>query len=85
MRAGEIRQFCALQAEGVALSRVEASEPDAVGDIVLCMSQMNLSARACHRILKFARTISDLAGCDVIQSLHLVEALHASPSSEVDD
>jgi magnesium chelatase family protein len=26
------------------------------------MSQLNLSARACHRILKLARTIADLAG-----------------------
>jgi len=28
---------------------VEASGPDAGGDIVLCMTQMNLSARAYHR------------------------------------
>ncbi|HKJ37942.1 MAG TPA: hypothetical protein VJ972_04145 [Anaerolineales bacterium] len=39
------------------------------------MSQMNLSARAYHRILKLARTIADLAGSDEIQSPHLVEAL----------
>ena len=32
MRVGEIRQFCRLQDEGAALSRVEASEPDAGGD-----------------------------------------------------
>lgn len=37
---------------------------DAVGDIVLCMSQLQLSARAYHRILKLARTIADLAGSD---------------------
>jgi len=42
------------------------------------MSQLNLSARAYHRILKLARTISDLAGCEEIQSVHLAEALHAS-------
>ncbi len=32
MRVGEIRQFCKLQPEGVVLSRVEASELDALGD-----------------------------------------------------
>jgi hypothetical protein len=32
MRVGEIRQFCRLQEEGVALSRVEASAFDAGGD-----------------------------------------------------
>jgi predicted ATPase with chaperone activity len=37
------------------------SEFDA-GDIVLCMSQLNLSACACHSILRLARTIADLAG-----------------------
>ena len=32
------------------------------------MRQMNLSARAYHRILKLARTIADLAGSDRIQT-----------------
>jgi magnesium chelatase family protein len=51
MRVGEIRQFCKLQDEGQSLMRA-------------AMSQMNLSARAYHRILKLARTIADLAGGD---------------------
>ncbi|MFN8402397.1 MAG: hypothetical protein U0V48_02420 [Anaerolineales bacterium] len=46
---GEIRQFCQLQDEGQSLMRA-------------AMSQMNLSARAYHRILKLSRTIADLAG-----------------------
>jgi len=37
------------------------------------MSQMNLSARAYHRILKLARTISDLAGSDQIQTPHVAD------------
>ncbi len=58
------------------------SKFDAGGDIVLCMTQMNLSARTYHRILKLAGTIADLAGSEEIQSAHLAEALHASQSSK---
>jgi magnesium chelatase family protein len=43
------------------------------------MSQMNLSARAYHRILKLARTIADLMGSEEIQSAHLAEALQYCP------
>ena len=66
MRVGEIRQFCKLQDEGQHLMRS-------------AMTQLNLSARAYHRILKLARTIADLAGCEEIQSVHLAEALQYRP------
>ena len=36
---------------------------------------MNLSARGYHRILRVARTIADMGGCERIKSEHLAEAL----------
>lgn len=71
MRVGEIRQFCKLPDDGQSLMRA-------------AMSQLNLSARTYHRILKLARTIADLAGCEEIQSAHLAEALYLR-QAEVDD
>jgi magnesium chelatase family protein len=66
MRIGEIRQFCKLPEDAQSLMRA-------------AMSQLNLSARAYHRILKLARTIADLAGSEAIQSVHLAEALQYRP------
>ena len=66
MRVAEIRKFCKLDETGDSLIRA-------------AMSQMNLSARAYHRILKLARTIADLAGSENIQPPHLAEALQYRP------
>ncbi len=41
----------------------------------LAMTQLSLSARAFHRVLKLARTIADMAGSEGIVSQHLAEAV----------
>jgi magnesium chelatase family protein len=70
---GGIRQFCKLQDEGQSLMRS-------------AMTQLNLFARANHRILKLARTVSDLAGSDAIQSVHLaIEFLVLLPHPCIDN
>jgi magnesium chelatase family protein len=66
MRVAEVRKFCKLDEAGDSLVRA-------------AMSQLNLSARGYHRVLKLARTIADLAGCDHIQSVHLAEVLQYRP------
>jgi magnesium chelatase family protein len=43
------------------------------------MNQLNMSARAFHRVLKLARTIADLASADAISPTHLAEALQYRP------
>ena len=43
------------------------------------MQQMQLSARAYHRVLKLARTIADLAEEDQIAPIHLAEVLQYGP------
>mgnify|MGYP004006372951 FL=1 len=66
MRVAEVRQFCELDESGQQLVKA-------------AMIQLQLSARAYHRILKLARTIADLAGEESIQSTHLAEALQYRP------
>jgi magnesium chelatase family protein len=66
MRPAEVRQFCDLNDTGRALMKT-------------AMAQLQLSARAYHRLLKLARTIADLAGSHEIQPPHLAEALQYRP------
>lgn len=55
----------------------EFATPDLQGRklIEMAMKELHLSARAYYKILKISRTISDLAGCEQIQSEHIAEAI----------
>ena len=62
MGVADVRKHCVLTEEGRSL-------------IKSATTQMQLTARAYHRVLKLARTIADLAGVDQISPTHLAEAL----------
>ena len=66
MGPAEVQQFCDIDAAGRNLMRA-------------AMQQMNLSARAYHRILNLGRTIADLASEESVQVHHLAEALQYRP------
>ena len=66
MRPADVRVHCQVDDTGKSLLKA-------------AMTQLQLSARAYHRILKLARTIADLAGSAEIQPPHLAEAIQYRP------
>ncbi|GHO50268.1 YifB family Mg chelatase-like AAA ATPase [Ktedonospora formicarum] len=66
MGPAEVRAFC--EVDDAAERLIKAA-----------MQQMHLSARAYHRVLKLARSIADLAGCDTIAAPYIAEAIQYRP------
>jgi magnesium chelatase family protein len=64
MTPTEVRQYCQSMLDDQAQSLLK-----------LAMTQLSLSARAFHRVLKLARTIADMAGASEIAAPHVAEAV----------
>lgn len=69
MTAKNIKKFCSLSSSCLKLLRQ-------------AVSQMGLSARVFHKMIKVARTIADLAGEKEIAVEHIAEALQYRPKGE---
>ena len=61
--------------QGRALARHCALDPAGLRILDAASRRFRLSARSCHRLMKVARTIADLAGDDAIAAGHLAEAV----------
>ncbi len=70
MGPAEVRQYCQVDEAGRSLLRA-------------AMQQLQMSARAFHRVLKLARTIADLAGAENIETAHLAEAIQYRPRTHM--
>lgn len=62
MTRKDLEKFCRLDEETKAIMKT-------------AVKNLNLSARSFDRVLKAARTISDLAGSRDIKKIHIMEAL----------
>ena len=62
MRPRQVSRYCAIDRAGREI-------------LLRAVGELGLSARAFDRILKVARTIADLAGCEAIDEAHLREAI----------
>ena len=67
MGPAEVREHCDLR------------DPPAKSLLRAAMQQLQMSARAYHRILKLSRTIADLAGSPRIRAEHVAEAIQYRP------
>jgi len=70
MRIPDIKKYCQIDEESQLLLKS-------------AVTQLNLSARAYHRILKMARTIADLAKSEKIMTNHIAEAIQYRPKEIV--
>ena len=64
-----LEKYCALDNEGKAIFK-------------LAFEKLGMSARGYSRILKVARTIADLSGCENITKDHIMQALRLRKSEK---
>src|SRR5581483_6944708 len=65
---------CSLQLSGQQLSKWCPMTPQAVSLLATLTERFGLSARVCHRIIRLARTIADMAVSDMLTDAHIGEA-----------
>jgi magnesium chelatase family protein len=70
MGPGEVRRLCIMDNAGRNLLRT-------------AMQQMQLSARAYHRILKLERTIADLTDSEEIETAHIAGGIQYRPRKQI--
>ena len=70
MSAANVKHFCSIDQKGWAVMQ-------------MAVDHLSLSARACDRILRVARTIADLDSHEAIQEHHLLEALNLRNATSV--
>ena len=70
MGVAGVREFCGVDDAGRGLLRA-------------AMTQLGMSARSYHRILKLSRTIADLEGAKDIATHHLAEAIQYRPRRQI--
>jgi magnesium chelatase family protein len=70
------RQGCSnMDLQGQAIDQHAQLAPEALQFLQLAATRLGWSARATHRTLKVARTIADLAGSALTQTIHVAEAM----------
>lgn len=62
-------------ADGDLLEKVAAPDREGRALLMQAAERLKLSARGYHRILRVARTLADMDGCDSVARVHVAEAL----------
>ena len=67
--------YCNAQMTPKLITKYAVLDETSLAMLKTAMTRFDLSARAYDRILKVARTIADLEGCENIQFQHIAEAI----------
>jgi magnesium chelatase family protein len=74
--------FCNSQMGHRELKNLCPMTPEAEALLGQAYQQMKMSARSYDRIIKVARTIADLAESDIIEAIHIAEAVQLRSTPE---